>query len=177
VLFRTLHPTTSRKASFSEAAARPPRAESTSVGGQAEGHRALTALPSRHGPTPLARRAGPSDSHLPLPALWPGGSLAVPGLPRGESETRGVATVQGGNLRQLVRPRTRGHPAPAARRSRYVRAGVGGGALTGCAMRAPQEQAIQTYPPSFPPSRSPHRWCSATKATKALRASGMGRGD
>jgi len=44
-------------------------------------------------------------------------------------------------------------------------------------MRAPHEQEIQTYPLSFPPSRSPHRWCSATKATKAFSTSGMGRGD
>src|SRR6266446_225105 len=72
-------------------------------------------------------RAAPS---LPLPALWSGGSLAVPRLPCGEPQTRGVATVQGGNLRQLVRPRTRGHPAPAARRPRYVRVGAGGAKLT-----------------------------------------------
>jgi hypothetical protein len=41
---------------------------------------------------------------------------------------------------------------------------------------APQEHASQTHAPSLPPSGSPHRRCSATKATKAVSTSGMGRG-
>src|SRR5258705_8525910 len=91
--------------------------------------------------SPWSRPAGPtsrpSDSHLPLPALWPGGSLTVPGLPCGESETRWLATLQGRNLRELVRARARDHPAPAGGRPSYVRAGAGGGALAGCMMSPP----------------------------------------
>ena len=49
--------------------------------------------------------------------------------------------------------------------------------LAGCATRAPHEQASQTCLLSLPPSKSPHRWCSATKATKAVRTFGMGSGD
>lgn len=58
-----------------------------------------------------------------------------------------------------------------------VRAGAGGGALIGRTIRDPQEQASQTCVSSLPPSRSPQRSCSATKATKALSTSGMGRED
>ena len=47
----------------------------------------------------------------------------------------------------------------------------------GVGLAAPQVHESQTRPPSLPPSKSPHRWCSATKATKALSTSGMGRGD
>jgi hypothetical protein len=72
-------------------------------------------------------------------------------------------------------PRSDGHSGgssdSAGRRTRgygAVRAGAGGGVVAGCAIRALQEQASQTYPLSLPPSRSPHGWCSATKATKAV---------
>ena len=34
-------------------------------------------------------------------------------------------------------------------------------------MYPPHEQAIQTQPPSKPPSNSPHRLCSSTKAANA----------
>jgi hypothetical protein len=61
-------------------------------------------------------------------------------------------------------PRSDGHSGGssdgAGRRTRgygAVRAGAGGGVVAGCAIRAPQEQASQTYPLSLPPSRSPHR--------------------
>jgi hypothetical protein len=57
-----------------------------------------------------------------------------------------------------------------------VRAGAVGGVLAGWTICAPQEHESQTYPLSLPPSRSPQRWCSATKATKALSTSGMGPG-
>jgi hypothetical protein len=59
----------------------------------------------------------------------------------------------------------------------YVCAGVGGGAVARWTIWAPQEHASQTDSPSRPPSRSPQRWCSATKATRAAGVSGMGRGD
>jgi hypothetical protein len=54
---------------------------------------------------------------------------------------------------------------------------LGEGALAGCAICAPHEHASHTRPLSNPPSRSPQRWCSRTKATKALRMPGMGAGD
>ena len=130
---------------------------------------------------PWSRRAGQTSRaapSLPTPArLWPGGRLAVPRLPGGESETCRLATLPSGDLRQLVRARAGDHPLPATRRPRYVRAGAGGGEVTGWTILAPHEQASHTRPPSLPPSRSPHRWCSATEATKAFSTSGMGRGD
>jgi hypothetical protein len=82
-------------------------------------------------------------------------------LPRASPPGAGRGLADGGR-------RTRGYGA--------VRACVGGGVLAGWAIRAPQGQASQTYPLSFPLSRSPYRWCSATNATRALRASGMGPG-
>jgi hypothetical protein len=44
-------------------------------------------------------------------------------------------------------------------------------------MSPPHEHWSHTYPLSTPPSSTPHRRCSATKATKALKISGMGPGD
>jgi len=69
-----------------------------------------------------------------------------------------------------ARPENVGRPG-------YVCAGARGGSVIGWTISAPQEQVIQTFPSSLPPSRSPQRWCSATKATKALSTSGMGRAD
>jgi hypothetical protein len=52
---------------------------------------------------------------------------------------------------------------------------AGGDALAGWATCAPQEHVSQMSALSLPPSKSPQRWCSATKATRALSTSGMGR--
>ena len=45
------------------------------------------------------------------------------------------------------------------------------------AILVPREHASQTHPLSKPPSSSPQGWCSPTRATKAVRVSGMGRED
>jgi len=57
-----------------------------------------------------------------------------------------------------MRTRAGGHPGPDARRAGYVRAGAGGGALAGWAIRAPHEHDSQMRVSSLPPSRSPQRW-------------------
>ena len=93
----------------------------------------------------------------------------------GHLKSVGWALVPRTTLREPVWARAGGHPVP--RRARYVRAGVGGGAVAGWAIRAPQEQASQTTPSfsplSTPLSSSPPRRCSCTKASSAASSSGI----
>jgi hypothetical protein len=66
-------------------------------------------------------------------------------------------------------------PVAASRWAGYAGAGPPGGALAGCSIRAPHEHASHTWPSSSPPSRSPYRWCSRVKATRAASTPGMTR--
>jgi len=54
----------------------------------------------------------PPRARPPDPDLTPGGSLAIPGLPRREPPPCRMATVQSGDLRQLARARQEVIPLP-----------------------------------------------------------------
>src|SRR6266436_4904983 len=71
-------------------------------------------------PGPVSRAV---PSLLPLPADWEVASR-FRGFPRGASETRRLATLPSGDLRQLVRARSGGDSGPAGGRLSRVRAGA-----------------------------------------------------
>jgi len=72
------------------------------------------------------KQGGPIPTY-PCPRYGLEVALRFRGFPRGESETRRLATLPSEDLRQLVRAHARDHPVAAAGRPRDVRAGAGGG--------------------------------------------------
>jgi hypothetical protein len=94
----------------------------------------LTALSSRHVRPWWPKEQGRSPPTCPSSSLRSGGARAFKGFRVEHLKHDWVAASPARDLRELVRARPRGHPRATGGRARYVRACLGGGAVTGRAI-------------------------------------------